>query len=180
MNSLAYAILGVVSRTPVSGYDLGKRLELLWAANLSQIYPILSKLEEKELVRYELIEQIGKPNKKKYYVTEKGTQKLRTWIQEIPAEPIIRDEFIIKFYSIWLTDSEVAIQLLNNRKKIYLKKQQHFSEEVKKMEEDPTIDPTDKTLNHFSRYLLLTRRIRIFQFELDWCDDVLRLINQHN
>lgn len=179
MNSLAYAILGVLSRTPASGYELGKKLELLWAANLSQIYPILSKLEKKGFVRFEVVEQFGKPNKKEYYITEEGISNLTEWIQEKPAEPVIRDEFIIKFYSIWLTDPEMAITLLEDRMQVYIKKQQHFINELKQIEEDTTIDYKDKSQNHFSRYMLIKRRIKILQFELDWCADCIRLFENY-
>ncbi|WP_153733175.1 PadR family transcriptional regulator [Sporosarcina obsidiansis] len=177
MNSLAYAILGILSRKPMSGYELGKQLELLWAANLSQIYPILSKLEKLEIVEFELVEQVGKPNKKTYYITEKGTDMLKEWIEEAPAEPVIRDEFIIKFYSIWLANPEIAIHLLHSRKNSYLKKLHHFQKEVTELKNDPNINHMDMSQPHFSRYLLLKRKIQILQFELDWCEEIVTLFS---
>ena len=120
MNSLSYAILGILLRTPMSGYELGKRLELLWTANLSQIYPTLAKLEKSKYVKFEVVEQIGKPNKKKYYITDKGINDLKEWVLEDPSAPIIRDEFVVKFYSTWLSDESVTIKLLKDRLQILL------------------------------------------------------------
>lgn len=178
MNSLAYAILGILSRYPMSGYELGKRLELLWAANLSQIYPILSKLVKEEIVEFEVVEQVGKPNKKTYSITEKGTETLKLWIDEEPAEPVIRDEFIIKFYSIWLTSPETANQLLRNRISTYTKRHEHFRSQLTELVNNPEIDHLDINQTHFSRYLLLKRKTQILQFELDWCEETLLLVSK--
>ena len=178
MNSLAYAILGILSRKPMSGYDLGKRLELLWAANLSQIYPILSKLVKEEIVEFELVEQVGKPNKKTYYVTEKGIEALREWVDEEPVEPVIRDEFIIKFYSIWLTNPETANRLLQNRVSTYTKRLEHFQGELIELVNNPEINHLDMNKPVFSRYLLLKRKTKILQFEIDWCEETLLLFSE--
>lgn len=161
----------------MSGYELGKRLELLWAANLSQIYPILSKLVKEGIVEFEVVEQVGKPNKKTYYITEKGTETLKLWIDEEPAEPVIRDEFIIKFYSIWLASPETANQLLKNRISTYTKRYQHFHSQLTELINNPEINHLDMGKTHFSRYLLLKRKTQILQFELDWCEETLVLFS---
>lgn len=163
----------------MSGYDLGKRLELLWAANLSQIYPILSKLVKENIVEFELVEQVGKPNKKTYSVTEKGIETLKNWIDEEPAEPIIRDEFIIKFYSIWLTNPETANQLLQKRLSTYTKRLQHFQSELTDLVNNSEINHLDMNNKiYFSRYLLLKRKTQILQFEIDWCEEILLLFSE--
>ena len=52
MNSLSYAILAILTRKSQTGYELGKQLETLWASKLSQIYPLLSRLEKKRTCNF--------------------------------------------------------------------------------------------------------------------------------
>lgn len=176
MNSLSYAILGILLRTPMSGYELGKRLELLWTANLSQIYPTLGKLEKLEYVRFEVIEQIGKPNKKEFYITDKGIANLKEWVLEDPSDPIIRDEFVVKFYSTWLSDVSATIKLLKDRLQIFTARQEYFISELARIEKDSNIDQTDKYNRHFSQYLLIKRRVDTLQSEIDWCKETINLL----
>ena len=50
MTTLGYAILGLLSREDLSGYDLTQRMAgrvgYFWSARHSQIYPELAKLED--------------------------------------------------------------------------------------------------------------------------------------
>ena len=49
MSTLSYALLGLLARQPLSGYDLAqymkKRVGQMWSALPSQIYPELARLE---------------------------------------------------------------------------------------------------------------------------------------
>ena len=55
MNILSYAILGLIDKERITGYDLTKRFNAsvadFWSANQSQIYPELKKLVQPELVQ---------------------------------------------------------------------------------------------------------------------------------
>ena len=58
MGTLKYAILGLLNRKSMTGYDLSKEFETtlfeFWNAKHSQIYPELKSLSEKGLVQYEV------------------------------------------------------------------------------------------------------------------------------
>ena len=62
-SNLGCALLGLLARSPPTGYDLAKRMErpvgYFWTANHSQIYPELSRLEEAGLVDHTVIEGAG-------------------------------------------------------------------------------------------------------------------------
>ena len=49
MTTLGYALLGLLARRPLSGYDLAGQLKVpvvfFWHARISQIYPELARLE---------------------------------------------------------------------------------------------------------------------------------------
>ncbi|WP_211746209.1 PadR family transcriptional regulator [Paenibacillus sp. Marseille-Q4541] len=171
MNTLGYAILSVLSRRPCSGYQLASYLDVLWPAKHSQIYPLLNKMEQNGILEFELIKQTGKPDKKIYSITDKGMQILKSWINESPNEQIKRDEFLIKVYSMWLTDEEHARKLIEDRiSKLEVK---IASREIKIEEVDK--DHLTTTSKHFGRYVLLCRGNLLDKEEISWCNWVLDL-----
>ena len=68
MNNIGFALLGLLARDDLSGYDLSRRLKMplgfFWQASHSQIYPELAKLAARGLVRERTVVQAGRPNKK--------------------------------------------------------------------------------------------------------------------
>lgn len=58
MGTLKYAILGLLNRKPMTGYDLSKefnfQLNEFWSAKHSQIYPELKKLTNEDLIVHEV------------------------------------------------------------------------------------------------------------------------------
>ncbi len=70
---LGYAILSLLARLPLSGYDLAREMKkphsfFFGQAQLSQIYPELARLEAAELVASQIIEQRGRPDRKVYSI----------------------------------------------------------------------------------------------------------------
>ncbi len=89
MTTLGYAILGLLSREELSGYDLASRMRArvghFWEAWHSQIYPELARLEEGELVTHRVVEQQDRPDKKVYEITPADLEVLKEWVTEQPA-----------------------------------------------------------------------------------------------
>lgn len=171
MNTLGYAILSVLSKRPSSGYELASCLDMLWPAKHSQIYPLLTKMEQKGLLSYEHIEQIGKPNKKIYSITAKGKITLKSWINEPAYSQIIRDDFLIKVYSMWLYDEDRAKKLIEDRM-VKLKQQVSQQEiEIEKVNQ-AHLSTTSKK---FGRYVLLNRSYLLNKEEISWCHWVLSI-----
>ncbi|TRZ39835.1 PadR family transcriptional regulator [Niallia circulans] len=99
--SLRYALLGIISKKPVSGYEVvnifKEQVVYFWNSTHSQIYTELHKLEKEELLEHELIIQNSLPNKKIYTITELGKKELINWILNHSVKPAkIKDEFLIK------------------------------------------------------------------------------------
>src|SRR5215213_3766635 len=109
MRTLGYAVLGLLSREELSGYDLKRWMErplgYFWSARHSQIYPELARLEGEGLVTHTLVEQSGKPDKKVYRITAGGLEALKEWVVEPPVSRSVRDELTLKAYSVWLGSS---------------------------------------------------------------------------
>ena len=111
---LGYAILSLLARVPLSGYDLAREMRkphsfFFGQAQLSQIYPELARLEAAELVTSQIIEQRGRPDRKVYSILPPGRQRLERWVVS-PTPPLeVRTEFLIKVHSLWLADPQQAL-----------------------------------------------------------------------
>lgn len=105
MRTLKYAILGLINREAMTGYDLMKvfNLELVnfWYAQHSQIYPELKKLTDEGLITYETVLQGEKLEKKLYSITAAGEKAFLSWIaKQDLLEPTPKDIFRLKAYFI--------------------------------------------------------------------------------
>ncbi len=114
ISTLGYAILSLLARTPLSGYDIAREMRrpnsfFFGHAHISQIYPELSRLERGRLVTSFIIEQQGKPDKKVYSISSTGLQELQRWVVSPTLLVEARSEFLIKAHSLWLADAEAAL-----------------------------------------------------------------------
>jgi PadR family transcriptional regulator, regulatory protein AphA len=101
-NKSRYAILGVLSQGPMSGYDIKKFIQgsisNFWSESYGQIYPILKQLSEEGLTSSHTEKQEGKPERYVYRLTDKGWDTLREWLTE-PAEYTVgRIEILLKLF----------------------------------------------------------------------------------
>lgn len=101
-NKSKYAVLGVLSICPGSGYDIKKLMEQstsnFWHESYGQIYPILKQLTEEGLATSQAEKQEGKPERYVYTLTERGTEELQRWLTE-PVEYVVeRNELLLKLY----------------------------------------------------------------------------------
>lgn len=128
MRTLKYAILGLINRQSMTGYDLMKtfNMELVnfWHAKHSQLYPELRKLTDEGLITYETVLQGEKMEKKLYSITEQGKISFKSWlIKKDPPEPTPKDIFRLKAYFIESMTKEDILthfnyQLKQRRKKL--------------------------------------------------------------
>jgi DNA-binding PadR family transcriptional regulator len=98
--SIRHAILGFLSWTPLTGYDLKKLFAdsevLPWSGNNNQIYRALVELHDEDLVTRDVQQQESRPARKVYGITEKGRAELRQWLHSVPELPQLRDPFLIQ------------------------------------------------------------------------------------
>ncbi|HEX7256352.1 MAG TPA: PadR family transcriptional regulator [Gaiellaceae bacterium] len=84
------ALLGLLRKGPMSGYDLRKDVErsvgYFWAPAKTQIYATLPKLVEAGHATQEKVVQRARPDKTVYELTEAGREALREWVEEAPLE----------------------------------------------------------------------------------------------
>lgn len=100
--SLKHAILGFLSITPKTGYEIQKKIDFtiqhFWPTTQSQIYRTLKELEEGQLIACEIQYQREKPNKKIYSLTGKGSQELTCWLAEPHKASPHRNQFLVQLF----------------------------------------------------------------------------------
>jgi DNA-binding PadR family transcriptional regulator len=102
--SLSYAMLGLLTYGPMTGYDLkkifDKSISNIWTASLSQIYRELSALEKKGYVSSNIHKQEDRPDKRIYTITEEGKDSFQGWLGDFPEKLSFpkRDEFMLRIF----------------------------------------------------------------------------------
>ena len=100
---IRYAILGLLSWQPLSGYDLKKIISgsqvFYWSGNNNQIYTALIRLHEAGLVTRQVQQQESLPAKKIYSITQQGRAELRNWVLSTMELPELRSTFLIQLAS---------------------------------------------------------------------------------
>jgi DNA-binding PadR family transcriptional regulator len=173
VTALRYAILGLLSREELSGYDLRGRMRArvghFWEARHSQIYPELARLEEAELVTHRVVEQLDRPDKKVYKITPSGLKALKAWVTQPPAPRAARDELVLKAYSVWLAEPDKAIALFRDQERRHEEKLLEYERVRDWMEEEWAEDVQRTDSPRFASYAALRRGILYEHEYAGWC-----------
>ena len=101
--STRYAILGLLSIEPMSGYDIRRAstetLSHFWHESYGQIYPALAKLASEGLIRPVPRAQDDARARKVYALTQKGRAALRKWRGKAPESRPFRNELLLKLFT---------------------------------------------------------------------------------
>ena len=181
MRTLKYAILGLINRNPLTGYDITKEfnsgLVEFWYARHSQIYPELKKLTDEDLISYETVIQGEKLEKKLYTITEKGKKCFQKWLaKEDPLEPTPKDIFRLKAYFCDEMDTNTLLRqfqstLIKHSEKLeYL--ENHMDELLKSNDISKVSSP------RFGDYIILNGAIMREKTYIEWIEDCIKKISQ--
>lgn len=104
-------------REPHSGYDIKKtferRLRSFWRAELSQIYPLLQKMEDEGLLTSKAGASEKGPTRRVYKRSEKGQEDLHSWLLGGPVVGTERIGYLAQTYFLaTLNDDAKAIEFM--------------------------------------------------------------------
>ena len=173
--TLKYAILGLICKRPMSGYDIlqefSMNLSEFWSAKHSQIYPELKKLSEEELIDYS-VEITGTVLEKKVYrITEKGKQEFLTWLNEdVSMQPTAKDVFRLRMYFSGQLEKEDRLRLLESQLKQHKDRLEHLKHNQEKFSKIP-----DSDSHEFGDYLVLMGAIMRENTNIEWLKECIRL-----
>lgn len=177
MRTLKYAILGLINRYSMTGYDLMKvfNLELVnfWYAKHSQIYPELKKLNDEGLITYETVLLGDKLEKKLYTITEEGRKDFLHWLsKQDQLEPTPKDIFRLKTFFIESMPREDML------KQFYFQLDQRKSK-LQKLETSMSQHPYSKAIGNifspeYGDYIVLKGAIMREHTYIEWLEGCIK------
>jgi PadR family transcriptional regulator, regulatory protein AphA len=115
------AVLGLLTRGPMSGYDLKKFAETsvgyFWDPAKSQIYAVLPRLVEAGYATSRKVPQEQRPDKQVYRITRRGRDALKDWIELTPPPPDpARNSLLLKVFFGDLADPAAVLEQVRARR----------------------------------------------------------------
>jgi DNA-binding PadR family transcriptional regulator len=98
MASLKHTLLGFLSYSPMTGYEISKKFFRFVRPAMSQIYRNLNAMADEGLVKSERIEQEKLPSRNKFEITAAGHKELKRWVKEPPVHNGEREPIILKLW----------------------------------------------------------------------------------
>lgn len=173
MRNLKYALLGLLSQQPMTGYDIAKEfnkeLSEFWYAKHSQIYPELKRLIEEGLLSYEIKISGEVLEKKLYSITDSGKAVFLEWMLKTePMEATPKDIFRLRMYF----SSSIApchrISLIKNELRQHEERLSFLRNTMNKYLKTP--NPYDKS---FGDFLVLDGAILREEASVQWLKNCL-------
>ena len=170
--NIQYALLGLLSWQPLSGYDLKKIISdtdvYYWSGNNNQIYTSLIQLHKDGLVTQQVQHQEYLPAKKIYSITEKGRSELRNWVLATTQLPEFRNTFLIQLA--WADQlSGEEIDALLGRYEEEIRVQVRMQQEKAKR---PAVAPNRTPRETYLWKKISEHLISVYHHELDWVRQV--------
>ena len=175
MGTLRYAILGLLNRKAMTGYDLSKEFQTslaeFWHAKHSQIYPELKSLAEDGLITFQTEITGTVLEKKVYSITETGKAEFLQWEQsKSKIKQLPKDEFKLRLFFSDSLPKQAQIQLLTDQLQQHEQWLQRLHGDLSKFD---TIPPTQAST--FSDYLVLLGAISREKSMCDWLQTCITL-----
>lgn len=177
MSSIRFALLTLLAREPLSGYDIkqqmNSRIGPFWKVGSNQVYPELSKLESEGLVKLHGVEQhTYRPARKLYEITDAGREALIEWTIEPGELGTVRDEFLLKVYNTWLVDPKKMIQRIEVIRKQHEEKLNTYLAKVEELTQ--MLDPTNKQDPIASSIPVVEFGVEYERLYIEWCDRLMK------
>lgn len=171
--SIKHVILGFLSRSRLTGYDLKKlfadSIILPWSGNSNQIYTALVDLHKEGLVTQEVQHQEHLPARKVYAITEQGREALREWVaMSEPEPPQIRNPFLVQLAWADQLSADKLDRLLAQYEAELAVQIRMLREQQQRQLPDPTRSPRDAYL----WTAISGNLIAFYTHELEWAREL--------
>lgn len=117
-----YALLGLVRRGPIHGYNLLQELSgpdglgEIWEIKISQVYAYLNKLEKQGYLKSTRLQEGETPARRLYVITPAGETAFQEWISApVPAARDLRQLLLLKLYFENDVAPDIIRQLISNQ-----------------------------------------------------------------
>ena len=174
--ALPHAILTALLDQDLTGYELAKQFDVslgfFWQASHQQIYQQLKTLNEQGLVSATEESQSGKPDKKRYAMTDSGRDYLNNWVTGETRRKPAKDDLLVKLYNLGTVDKSVLEDELHARRVQHEQKLVLYN----KIRNRGYSRPEELEPARLGMYLALLAGIKQEQGFIEWCDDAIEIL----
>jgi len=175
-NTSEYALLGLLTQGPASGYDLRRESEAqlghFWSESYASIYPMLKRLHTKGWVSRSHVEQDDKPDKQIYTITDAGSKAFAKWIDE-PISPLPpRNLTLLKLYFGAMSNRRSLRKNIEDYRNRLMETLAQIEPEISRFRNTSTED-SDSVFT----LLTLSHTIHSAKASLTWCKSVLEVLD---
>jgi DNA-binding PadR family transcriptional regulator len=172
-----YALLGILSLQPASGYGLKKfcdeAVSQFWNENYTHIYTVLKQLEKEGLAEKKPEQTMGRPPKNVYYITEKGQAELNEWLLQPVEDAPPRYELLLKL----VFSTDIPIDNIIEKIKRYKAKHETALEKVLAGEKEIEKSTDSKSEKWLQLWLIgISSGKYSYKATIDWCNETLEIL----
>ena len=117
--SLEFALLGLLSQTPLHGYELRKRMGTIFgpfrALSFSVLYPQLRRMLEAGLIEESVVDSPSRRSRIVYDITDKGQARFESLTETVSPDTWEDEGFEIRFAFFSPTSSKNRVRILEGR-----------------------------------------------------------------
>ena len=166
--SLEFALLGLLSQTPLHGYELRKRMGTIFgpfrALSFSVLYPQLRRMLEAGLIEETVVDSPSRRSRIVYDITDKGQARFESLTETVSPDTWEDEGFEIRFAFFSPTSSKNRLRILEGRHRRLKEKAEILRGELEK---SPV--GIDKYLEEWRRHSLETA-----DREIAWLEDMIK------
>jgi DNA-binding PadR family transcriptional regulator len=122
-NRTRYAVLGALTRRPMSGYELKsffeKSVDFFWHESYGQLYPVLRSLARERLIA-EVPDAAADRRRLRFKITAAGKKELVRWLAEPARREVSRVEILLKIFFSRHAGRDVAQQQVEAYRRFYV------------------------------------------------------------
>lgn len=170
-----YAILGMLSIEPMSGYDMRQAMKTstayFWSESDGQIYPTLAALQKTKSIKVLPTKNISARDKKVYQITPQGRKELQAWLVLEPETQTVRSELMLKLFfgaNVAPVITREHIEAQRYQTKTSLQQLQQTRQQLMQQE---------KNSPHLPYWLMsIDHGLRAGEARLEWCEASIRTL----
>jgi DNA-binding PadR family transcriptional regulator len=176
MRQTEYVILGLLSESPLTGYQMKQlidvRFRFFWNESYGQLYPTLKDLKERGLIReVDGDDMPSARSQKAYSILEPGINALKTWLKQPVEKETVRLEILLKMYFSNLTDSETMAEHIRQFQAAHERDLMMLNMFQKELEAIWDVDP-----NHPHVLQVIDFGQKVNQAYVDWSREALKFL----
>lgn len=174
-NKTRYAVLGMLTWGPMSGYDIREAMKtstnFFWAESDGQLYPALKALVKEGKISFQEESSPGGRKRKIYQITRVGQCELNDWLCQALDTNTVRNELLLKLFF----GANVPLALSIERVKKHRDDVESRLAQYKKIKANLKKDHSDSSNLDFWVLTLDFGRLHALA-SLEWCDQALKVL----